>query len=470
MAGWNKLLPAPNLGLPYHGLVTDGVLTLPNSDTITGLDPQYGPSYVLRHPNAPGIVRSGDQATADTAAGRAWRDYALLGDRGRYLANAPLDGSIYIDPAGTCWLIEITCTVNQANVGGTLYPRAIFAITLKGIFGRFGRDYPSVNRALVTNDFYILRRDIPDFVTNCDRAVLAFATPNETGSAWKYNVYLVPTGVPSGGFIKWQNPAFSFGTRPYGVLESIFTITISGTGSTTAATLGDGISASVSREEVVHTYTSGTFEAGTASTLNVVQDGSGDWCVQKIESPSLGNDATWEYVVAEVYRGNAVERMTGETNKRSWAYTYRDVSGCATCPGPTGSTISGINTYVVGTRNENTFTATGHTVSGISGEENTYVWDGGYYLVCNPITLNLTNPDPPGTPTSTVVYDTDNGFLEIEVGDVIYTWEQTPPTAYWHGMTASAPAGKTSVTDICYTATEPEQSLIVASLDPVSYV
>ncbi|WP_213662859.1 hypothetical protein [Stutzerimonas stutzeri] len=111
--------PTALRGNPYHGLVREGLLTLPNAATMPYPQPsgehwQRGSTALIAHPNAPGITRTPEQAADDAAAGREWWTQAILS--GNQLYGAELPGWIYIDPAGARWLV--TTDLSSAHVSG----------------------------------------------------------------------------------------------------------------------------------------------------------------------------------------------------------------------------------------------------------------------------------------------------------------------------------------------------------------
>lgn len=101
-------------GHPWHGLVEDGVLTLPNAATMPYSIPTgAGEADVLafQPPGTPAVSRTPDQAAADTAAGRQWLDYALISGRGtRRLYGKVMGGSgtwLYAAPDGSRWRVTL---------------------------------------------------------------------------------------------------------------------------------------------------------------------------------------------------------------------------------------------------------------------------------------------------------------------------------------------------------------------------
>lgn len=98
-------------GNPYHGLVTQGVLTLPNTDTIN-LDVMTGPSHEVRVPGQPSVTRNTAQQTSDTANGREWRNYGLIANN--HINGVPFDFAnswLYIDGAGEIWQMRVVIEV-----------------------------------------------------------------------------------------------------------------------------------------------------------------------------------------------------------------------------------------------------------------------------------------------------------------------------------------------------------------------
>ncbi len=223
------------LGLPFHGPVTGGTLTLPNSDTKTAPQPYDGAVMVARHPAAPGITRDAEQQAFDTANGYEWRDYAVLVGRNNQIGPSELGANhwIYADPGGGSWIIkaEMTMLNNDDDVQLT--------VTLTKLFGRFspGGSYPSINRTLATQTFnwstHLGGADTTGMGTG--PSVDMGTEQNEDGSRCFFNLY------STSGFIR-----FDFSEHTGVGLEAVLEIAISGTGSLDPQTLGDGITASLS--------------------------------------------------------------------------------------------------------------------------------------------------------------------------------------------------------------------------------
>ncbi|WP_324730967.1 hypothetical protein [Pseudomonas paeninsulae] len=115
-------MSAPVWGVPWHGKVQGGVLTLPNAATMPWWQPPADPAhadisgytFAQRLPGAPEVLRSETELAADTLAGREWRDQFIVG--GTY-ANAAIHGTkaggwIYPADDGTRWL----CTALRDHI------------------------------------------------------------------------------------------------------------------------------------------------------------------------------------------------------------------------------------------------------------------------------------------------------------------------------------------------------------------
>lgn len=165
-------VPGPNLirqgfgprrtlffGNPYHGLVEDGVLTLPNAATKNYthlLDNAYTfkdlfnwrCSVPVMNPGQPVPVRTIPEQAIDTANGFQWKEYALAVGQDRLLWGAnnfelgPM-GWIYFDPAGQPWYITLTdpndrLITGAASPSPALYFSFHFPRTLDFTIKKFG--------------------------------------------------------------------------------------------------------------------------------------------------------------------------------------------------------------------------------------------------------------------------------------------------------------------------------------------
>lgn len=98
-------------GSPWHGLVTDGVMALPNATTMPYTAGSEGDVIAFRPPGTVPPPRPPAWRAADAEAGREWRDYALItGRTQRRLYGqviAPHGAWLYAAPTGSRWLMQI---------------------------------------------------------------------------------------------------------------------------------------------------------------------------------------------------------------------------------------------------------------------------------------------------------------------------------------------------------------------------
>lgn len=155
----NKLPNFCALGMPWHGLATDGELSTTLDGTKTIVEPAgvVGICIPVVHPAAPGATRNTAQETRDTAHGFDWRDYALLCGDDHAINGCP-DAEIgqkrwlYCDTNGPTWIVGLRTTVGSTTI--------TFELWLEGIFGRFGRQYDFTPSKL---DELVWTPDIPSW-------------------------------------------------------------------------------------------------------------------------------------------------------------------------------------------------------------------------------------------------------------------------------------------------------------------
>lgn len=133
-------------GHPWHGLVRGGQLALPNGQNKLYPQPAFtlttartrnfarddaGRTLLQRLDGVQPIVRSAEELAADEAAGREWRETAILAGRDLQLHGMAARGWCYQAPDLSRWHISQGC-VSVAGAG------AVANITARG-FGYFGR-------------------------------------------------------------------------------------------------------------------------------------------------------------------------------------------------------------------------------------------------------------------------------------------------------------------------------------------
>lgn len=215
-------------------------------------------SAVIRHPSAPGDTRPQSQIDSDLAIGREYRDYMLIAHSNcGHVAGSPLPNStdddhtwVYIDPAGTPWVIGLSET--------SVATFKTVTVNLVALFGRFNQA-GTVDRELIVGPTLLPGFfDPPEFEAT---TLEGFGfSHNESGSKAAFNFrernpsdYLNHPGESP--YFSTRRPPASFGDR---TTRAIYNISISGTGSTDPAALGDGIAAAVGIEYVPITYTEDT--------------------------------------------------------------------------------------------------------------------------------------------------------------------------------------------------------------------
>lgn len=114
-------------GSPWHGLVKNGVLTLPNDETMQYPQPSNGNSYLIRYADTPGVSRSTEQLALDAVEGKQWRNDAIIAGEHQLHGKSISSPWLHKDELGRVW------AVGWSGSG------FILTITLTD-FGRIGLD------------------------------------------------------------------------------------------------------------------------------------------------------------------------------------------------------------------------------------------------------------------------------------------------------------------------------------------
>lgn len=136
--------PILRMGMPYHGLVTDG--ELPNPDgpipVLHTASVEGAIAFQLRTP-PPAKTLSAEQIANDTAHGWQWNDYALLCGWYRNVggADAQLGATswLYADNNDVVWIMELVPTLRGPTGGFYYYDVEIWR---RQPFGRFRFNLP----------------------------------------------------------------------------------------------------------------------------------------------------------------------------------------------------------------------------------------------------------------------------------------------------------------------------------------
>ncbi len=130
------------IGHPWHGLVSGGVLTLPDGQLMPYPQPggaehwELTAAHRVAVPGVPPVERTPDQAAADNLAGMQWRNTALISGGASQLYGRPLGAGcwVWIDDAGDRWLVDASALHGQDWTAGTV-PASV-SVTVRP-FGRF---------------------------------------------------------------------------------------------------------------------------------------------------------------------------------------------------------------------------------------------------------------------------------------------------------------------------------------------
>lgn len=459
---FNKLMPRRAIGHPFHGLSTSGVLELPNSDTISIGHIPYGPSIVMRHPSPPISNRTALQLADDAAQGKEWRDYALVQYESGHLNGSVLglNNRIYIDPAGTPWLIEFSFGAFDASL-----TRAI-SFTLKSPFGRFSdTEYPPIDRVL---DSDTLTFDDSD---GSEYPHMRLFTHNETGSAFKSNHYMYRKTTSGIAAIRC-NVVIDVDLFVSQRLKKIVTWTITGTGDLNIPTLGDGITGTISVETIPEPQYSPQPPGITRN--NHQTDGALPVICAIGGTIDLGVTLTeFTEVIGETYDGNSVNRIEFDYSSEVYRHVDRQLSGCWDCFDPQGDRTAAAVTTLY-RKSFATFTWQGVPLaSGSYGYQETADDITGSLVVENCIGGGTPNfydaeaGDPPAPPSTG---DPPTTICSIQFGAIWFYPDQSDGVFYAPGPVSGSSALKTSITTPVYVATNPETGASFVSLSDVAYI
>lgn len=115
-------------GSPWHGIVKNGLLSLPNGGVMEYPQPGNGDTVLVKFSGLPGINRSGAQVVLDAEQGKSWRNYAIISGTGQlYGKNIP-SRWLHRDEEGRVWAVNVSQPVPNSS---------LLQLTLSD-FGRIG--------------------------------------------------------------------------------------------------------------------------------------------------------------------------------------------------------------------------------------------------------------------------------------------------------------------------------------------
>lgn len=220
--------------MPYHGLVSDDSLTLPNSTQISYPGITKGDTQLVQVPNLPLVNRTPRQKALDETNGFEWRNYALVTDNriGHVNLNDPLyQWIIYIDDNNVPWHLRFGFSL-------TNFQTAHMWCEVHQPFGRIAKEHPisqlpnlvsknaAINGAFLHRNRFTLERNI-------------------RGSEVLVHLYARSTGNP-GINILIDFPSEDQFQSPWGLYE-VWKLKIFGAGLVTddVNRLGEGITATL---------------------------------------------------------------------------------------------------------------------------------------------------------------------------------------------------------------------------------
>lgn len=268
-------------GHPWHGLVKNATLTLSNGETRPSLQPtgtrhwEKTAAHLLARPGLPAVVRDEAQQTADNAAGRQWRNTALMSGENALLYNKELGVGrfVWIDQAGDRWLIDASALHGQTWTNETV--PAFVTLTIRR-FGAFGiEDAPRPFNVTIP----ALGQDSPDVYSRPDTVETEFVCSiysiHPQGERVALMLHYAVRGRIGGG--RWpereSGEAWPSGRHPCGWLE----LEMTGSGEGPAAqisvlanrleTLGGSGAYSeliTGNDRLLNFYSSGTYTESTS--------------------------------------------------------------------------------------------------------------------------------------------------------------------------------------------------------------
>jgi hypothetical protein len=305
-------------GLPYHGLCVGGSLTLPNSATKSHPQPDGGGTVVVGSASPPADTRSVAQQQADLVAGKQWLAYAYLSGKGKMLGGKEIDGSakgtdwitrssghwIYHDGA-TAWLMK--WEVTPAHRSSEFNDVHKLIITIVKPIGLFGDGYSGMTwtpREILNTRF---SPDDWDWYDNdSDEVYLALHSKTGAKSAFTLGWRLqlgCDTNFPDFLSIYPWLSMTQFNERWIATIfggENYCDLLLSGVGSRAKATMGQGITASLTTRKWMYEEAGSLDENPHIRTVS--PDGTyGVWIQNEAELTISGPGGTASFTTDSCY-------------------------------------------------------------------------------------------------------------------------------------------------------------------------
>jgi hypothetical protein len=117
-------------GSPWHGLVKDGVLSLPNNNQMQYPQPGNGDTILVSFSSTPSVQRSAEQASFDSEQGKQWLNYAIIAGENQLHGKSIPSNWLHQDSEGGVWSVEVVASSGSVSA---------IQVSIKE-FGRIGLD------------------------------------------------------------------------------------------------------------------------------------------------------------------------------------------------------------------------------------------------------------------------------------------------------------------------------------------
>lgn len=281
-------------GQPFHGLYRAGVISLPNSSTITPPAPLPigSDGFAVMIPGQPSVTTS----PADTAEGMEWLNYAIVSGENHvfYGIALGLDSWVYIADDNSAW--KATASISQAGSG---------TVTLVNINDVTQTQSITVNCSPAISLSGTWETHVEDVATHGRRAAIAWHAPDR----WS------PPPAPGGYPFPWEySPRYTRGL----FVPRHADLAISGTPPNATATLSlvvtAGSEAGVEQQAVTISDTRAFADTYDENNVLILRTGGG--VLEYTEVVSLIYDAN-----------NALQRVKKRSRETTTSYRMELIDG-----------------------------------------------------------------------------------------------------------------------------------------------